>query len=209
MTNDVCSKSDLNVTKWFHDLRAGRPGAESKLYRHYYAKMVRLAQRTIGNSPRRWWDEEDVVSRAFVSFFRRSRQGEFQVVMDRNELWKLLATIAKRKTINQIRDQQTERRGGDQIPIAESDLADCDMSLDDVCQVHQSPSAILEDAELQIRALALLDPDLAEIALCRLHGFTNVEIAARINRSVPTVERRLRMIRERWADEGLTSEAVE
>jgi DNA-directed RNA polymerase specialized sigma24 family protein len=177
-TQDQNPTNELAVTDWFHDLQAGRPGAESKIYRHYYPRLVRFAVRTIGNSPRRWWDEED-------------------------ELWKLLATITKRKTINQIRDQQCERRGGASMPMAEAELADCNLSLAEVCADVESPSAIVDNAEAHVRALAVLDPDLAEIAMYRLQGFTNVEIAAKINRSVPTVERRLRRIRQKWQHEGI------
>ena len=202
-TQDQNPTNELAVTDWFHDLQAGRPGAESKIYRHYYPRLVRFAVRTIGNSPRRWWDEEDVVSKAFASFFRRGREGSFRVILNRNDLWKLLATITKRKTINQIRDQQCERRGGASMPMAEAELADCNLSLAEVCADVESPSAIVDNAEAHVRALAVLDPDLAEIAMYRLQGFTNVEIAAKINRSVPTVERRLRMIRQKWQHEGI------
>jgi DNA-directed RNA polymerase specialized sigma24 family protein len=197
------SKTDLAVTDWIKDLHAGRPGAETKLYHHFYPRLLRFAVRTIGNSPRRWWDEEDVVSKAFASYFRRSREGDFRVALDRNELWKLLATITKRKTMNQIRDQQTERRGGASLPMAEAELADRNLSLADVCVYTESPCAIVSSAESHIRALAVLDPDLAEVAFCKLSGYTNVEIAARIDRSVPTVERRLRLIREKWLSEGI------
>jgi RNA polymerase sigma factor (sigma-70 family) len=197
------TNNELAVTDWFNDLQAGTPGAESKIYRHYYPRLVRFAVRTIGNSPRRWWDEEDVVSKAFTSFFRRSREGNFRVILNRNELWKLLATITKRKAINQIRDQQSVRRGGATMPLAEAELADCNLSLAEVCEEAESPSAIVDNAEAHVRALAVLDPDLAEVAICRLQGFTNVEIAAKINRSVPTVERRLRLIRQKWLLEGI------
>jgi hypothetical protein len=34
-----------------------------------------------------------------------------------------------------------------------------------------------------------------------MEGWTNVEIAAKLGRAVPTVERRLRMIRKIWGQE--------
>jgi DNA-directed RNA polymerase specialized sigma24 family protein len=48
------------------------------------------------------------------------------------------------------------------------------------------------------RLLELLDPDLQQIALLKLEGRTNEEIAALISRSLPTVERRLKLIRDKW-----------
>jgi DNA-directed RNA polymerase specialized sigma24 family protein len=47
-----------------------------------------------------------------------------------------------------------------------------------------------------------LDDEMRVIVLSKLDGYTNVEIAARIERSVPTIERRLRLLRERWQQEG-------
>jgi DNA-directed RNA polymerase specialized sigma24 family protein len=55
--------------------------------------------------------------------------------------------------------------------------------------------------ELQ-RLLDLLeDEELVQIALLKLEGCTNPEIADRVDRSLPTVERRLRLIRSTWQRE--------
>ena len=48
----------------------------------------------------------------------------------------------------------------------------------------------------------LPDDELRRIALLKLEGHSNAEIAANIDRSVPTVERRLRLIRDTWHEEG-------
>jgi DNA-directed RNA polymerase specialized sigma24 family protein len=39
------------------------------------------------------------------------------------------------------------------------------------------------------------------MVLYKLDGHTNAEIAAKIGRSLPTVERRLRLIRDIWREE--------
>ena len=46
--------------------------------------------------------------------------------------------------------------------------------------------------------LELLDGDMRHIALLKLEGYTNEEIAAAMGCSLPTVERRLRLIRKAW-----------
>lgn len=46
----------------------------------------------------------------------------------------------------------------------------------------------------------LADDELRQIALLKLEGWTNEEIANRINRSLPTCERRLRLIRDKWKE---------
>ena len=53
------------------------------------------------------------------------------------------------------------------------------------------------------RLLGLLDnEELRRIARMRLEGYQNGEIAEQIGRSLPTVERRLKVIREIWKAEG-------
>jgi DNA-directed RNA polymerase specialized sigma24 family protein len=50
------------------------------------------------------------------------------------------------------------------------------------------------------RLLELLDDaELRTIAVAKMEGYTNAEIAAQLNRSERTVERRLRLIRDRWS----------
>ena len=46
------------------------------------------------------------------------------------------------------------------------------------------------------------DPGLQTLAIAKMDGSTNEEIAAEQNCSVRTVERRLRLIRDIWRDEG-------
>ena len=45
------------------------------------------------------------------------------------------------------------------------------------------------------------DPELAALALAKLEGYTNKEIAKRLGCSVRTVERQLRLIRKKWQQE--------
>jgi DNA-directed RNA polymerase specialized sigma24 family protein len=51
--------------------------------------------------------------------------------------------------------------------------------------------------------LERLDDDLRRIVFLKRDGFTNEEIAQRVNRSVATIERRLRLLRDEWTQELL------
>ena len=51
--------------------------------------------------------------------------------------------------------------------------------------------------------LSVLDESLAEVALLKMQGYTNREIGDRIGRSVPTIERYLRLIRTTWTNEQI------
>lgn len=62
-----------------------------------------------------------------------------------------------------------------------------------------TPSFAAEVAE-ECRVLLekLGDDELKQIALAKLEGFSNAEIAERIGKSLATVERKLKLIRKTW-----------
>jgi DNA-directed RNA polymerase specialized sigma24 family protein len=64
-------------------------------------------------------------------------------------------------------------------------------------------AAVLNEA-LERRLQALADPELRELALRRLEGFTNGEIATRLDCTERSVERKLSRIRSLWTsyDDG-------
>jgi hypothetical protein len=63
----------------------------------------------------------------------------------------------------------------------------------------EEAAAVAEETE---RRLAQLPADLRRIALWKLEGYTNAEIAARpeMRCAERTVERKLRLIRETWGE---------
>ena len=58
-------------------------------------------------------------------------------------------------------------------------------------------AALLNEA-LEHRFQMLKDPDLRQIALWKLEGYTNAEIAAQLECTLRTVERKLERIRTYW-----------
>jgi DNA-directed RNA polymerase specialized sigma24 family protein len=68
------------------------------------------------------------------------------------------------------------------------------------------PAFAAQVAEECQRLLGLLaDDGLRTIALKKMEGFTNEEIAAAMPCSLATVERRLRLIRHEWEAGGLSA----
>jgi len=67
-------------------------------------------------------------------------------------------------------------------------------------------AALLNEA-LERRLEALADPELRQIALWRLEGYTNREIADRLDCTERSIERRLERIRSKWTsyDDGALS----
>jgi len=64
-----------------------------------------------------------------------------------------------------------------------------------------SPEIAAIVAEETQRLLGELEPELQRIALAKMEGYSNPEIAVRLQISVRTVERRLHLIRRIWEQE--------
>jgi DNA-directed RNA polymerase specialized sigma24 family protein len=74
--------------------------------------------------------------------------------------------------------------------------------IDEVTGPDPTPEFAAEMVEAVDRLFdKLADDELRQIARHKLEGYTNEEIAGKIGRSLPTVERRLRLIRELWQGE--------
>jgi len=194
-----------SVSQWIEELKRGDEPAAANVWNRYFQRLVAVACQRLRSAPRRVADEEDVVIGAFESFFRRAQQGQFPQLQDRQDLWHLLVKITERKAINQLRDQGRRKRGGGRVR-GESALkgrgaSDEEAGLNQVVGAEPNPEFAAMMAEALDQLLSVLAPDLRTIALLKLEGYTNDEIAARIDRSVPTVERRLRLIRQTWKEE--------
>jgi DNA-directed RNA polymerase specialized sigma24 family protein len=200
-----------SVTCWIDQLKGGDREAVQRLWERYYERLVGEARRWLRRAPAGpAADEEDVAQGAFASFCRRAAEGRFPRLYDRNDLWQLLVVIAFRKTCNQIvHERRRQPRGGRVLhasalavgPGGDESALFADM-------IGQQPSAAMaaQTAEECRRLLAELgSEELRQVALWKLEGFTNEEIAPRMNggegRSLATVERKLKEIRLRWEKE--------
>ncbi len=200
------SHSDNSVSQWIDGLKAGEEAAAAKLWQRYYLRLVGLARKKLGDSPRRVADEEDVVLNAFQSFCQRAQEDRFPDLRDRDDLWRLIVHITERKAYDQLKNQTRKKRGSGLV-AGESAFVDLQASagaagIDEVAGPDPTPEFAAEMVEAVDRLFdKLADDELRQIARHKLEGYTNEEIAGKIGRSLPTVERRLRLIREMWQGE--------
>jgi DNA-directed RNA polymerase specialized sigma24 family protein len=181
-----------SITVWLARLKAGdRDAAAERLWSAYFERMVRLAQRHLG-SRRLPADGEDVALSAFDSFVASVEAGRFPRLDDRDDLWQVLFVLTSRKVADQLEAAGRLKRGGGTVAESFSD--------DGFASPEPDPAeAALLAEEVEVRLTALADPVLRQVAVWKLEGYANGEIAAKMDRSVPTVERRLRRIRARLA----------
>jgi DNA-directed RNA polymerase specialized sigma24 family protein len=65
--------------------------------------------------------------------------------------------------------------------------------------LEPTPEEAAITAETMSMLLKMLDPEMQRLALGKLEGFTNRELANELSCSLATVERKLKLIRKVWS----------
>jgi len=192
--------SDGSVTHWIQEIKHGDSVAAQQLWERYFVRLVQRARRELRTANRRVSDEEDVAVSVFDKFFKASQAGRFPDLADRDSLWRLLVKMTAQKAVDHARRQTRQRRGGGRLR-GESGLQAA-FQPDDVNAMSlvigsdPTPEFCLMITEQFDSLIELLDdPDLRELALGKMEGYTNQEMAERLDCSLRTIERRLRLIR--------------
>ncbi|MBL8796067.1 MAG: RNA polymerase subunit sigma-70 [Planctomycetia bacterium] len=184
-----------SVTLWIAELKAGNRDAAQRLWNRYFHRLVGLARHKLHGRARPVANEEDVALSAFDAFYRAAEDGRFPQLDDRADLWRLLMVITARKALRLARDERRLKRGGGQPH-------DDEARVEQLLSAEPTPAFAAEVAEEFQRLLALLDePALRDIALDKLAGGTNEDIAARLECAPRTIERKLKRIRALWEAE--------
>ena len=143
-----------------------------------------------------------------VSVFRclcaGAEHGRLAEISDRGDLWRVLVTMTLRKTIDQQRRLAGKKRGsgrvrGESVFIRKSgDEGTPGMQqFGDDLPTPQMLAIIEEEGQRLLAALE--DAKLRQIALWKLESYTNDEIAAKLQLTTRSIERKLQRIRENWS----------
>jgi DNA-directed RNA polymerase specialized sigma24 family protein len=188
--------SGEDVSLLISRLKAGDRAAAQKLWERYFHRLVGLARKKLGDLPRRAADEEDVALSAFDSFCRGAEQARFPRLDDRDDLWRLLMVLTVRKAADLKEYEGRTCRDWRRLQAA----VDSGLSpLDELLSTEPEPAFAAEVGE-QCRVLleGLEDESWRAVAVGKLEGYTNREIAERLGCSLSAVERKLTFIREAW-----------
>jgi RNA polymerase sigma factor (sigma-70 family) len=196
--------SEGSVTRWIEQLKTGDSVAVQNLWERYFHRLVGLARKKLRGTRTRAADEEDVALSAFDSFCRGAEAGRFPRLDDRDSLWNVLVVITVRKAWHLARDEGRDKRAKvvswEEVAAGEDE----GLSLEQLLSQEPTPAFAAQMAEeYQLLLRRLGDPALEVIALRKMEGYTNEEIATQLGYTVRTVERKLRIIRGRWQKEEL------
>ena len=194
-----------SITQWIDQLKQGHREAAQDLWARYVDRLIRLASSKLQHAPRRLADEEDVVVCAFAAFLRGVEAGRFSQLEDRHDLWQILVMLTERKAVDQMRAESAEKRGGGKtrgdsaFGTAVPDSAP--KGFEQVTDPRPTPEFAVQASEnLQELLQQLDDETLQSIAIAKMEGYANAEIAKQVNKSVATVERKLSLIRDIWSE---------
>lgn len=192
------------VTVWLQQVKAGDSQAAQQIWQEYYRRLVGLARKKMSDAPRRAADEDDVVISAFEKFFRGAQEGRFPQLDDRHDLWRILVMLTARDAVNQMKHEARLKRGGGRVRgesvwIGAGD-DDAMGGIDQVVGAEPTPefaSSVATNCQQLLETLG--DKTLQQIAVWKMEGYTNREIAQRLDCIERTVERKLKLIRQAWA----------
>jgi DNA-directed RNA polymerase specialized sigma24 family protein len=183
--------AEHSVSHWLALLKEGDSLAAQNLWERYFRRLVGLARLKLQGTPRRAADEEDVALSAFASFCDGAEQGRFPRLDDRDDLWRLLVVLTARKASHHLRGAARIKRGGGVVPE--------DVVLEEVVGREPSPdfaACVADECRHLLGRLA--DDDLEQVAVAKMEGYSNAEIAQRFGCAQRTITRKLQLIRDIW-----------
>lgn len=184
-----------SVTTWIGKLKSGEPEAAQQLWERYFERLVRLAHDRLRGVPQQVSDEEDVALSAFHSFCQAVAKRRFPQLNNRDDLWRLLVMHVVQKAADQRRYHQSIKRGGGRA------VQRGDSALEDVVGTEPDPQmAAMVVEEFQAWLNRLDDAELRRIAVRKMEGYTNAEIAKEFNYNLRSIERKLAVIRNVWRE---------
>ena len=185
-------------------IKAHNDVAAEQLWEQYFPRLVEYARGKLASERDPMIDGEDVALSVLDSFITAARDDRFPELRDRDGLWRLLSKMTFRKTIDVIRHNNRDKRKGlheSDLGMAQTESGMMQRRMESVPGADPAPDwqFIMKEGVEELLD-QLQDPQRKIIATMKLEGYTNRQIAERINRSVPNVEFKLRVIRKIWKD---------
>ena len=186
-----------SITNHFRALLTGDDDALANLWTRFFPRLTGLARRVLAGRPSGAGDAEDAVQKVFVAFWQQAQRGDLKADLHREDLWRLLATMATRHSLNQLRTEYTAKRG--QGRIVSSSASD-GSSAEDLGWLEAADNKLAPvDFDLQCEEmLTALDESCRAVVLLRLIGYANSEIADLLDCAERTIERKLQLARSQW-----------
>ena len=189
-----------SVSKLIEDVKSGDEQAVRAIWDAYFPRLCRTAAAQLAGQRRADADEEDVALSAFASFCKAAAGDRFPDLADSKGLWRLLSEMTRRKAVDLIRHRNCAKRDVKRT-VGESKFINGEgqAGIDALRGDDLTPALSLylqEEARNRLQSLG--DRRLEQLAILKMHGYTNQEVADQMKCSVATIERGTARIRKKW-----------
>jgi len=194
----MADQIEESVFDLFARLQQGRESAAGQLWERYCPRLTGLARRVLGGRPHHFPEAEDAALSAMASFCLAAQDRRIQGDIDGEALWRLLKCFTIRKAAKVIEAENAKKRGGGKVVSETAWTADASSKgLDAAFEKVLTPDFDLSSEEMLDK---LQNEELRTIALAKLMGYTNQDIAQRLECTERRIERKLQGIRAAWED---------
>jgi RNA polymerase sigma-70 factor (ECF subfamily) len=184
--------------------RQGDQDAARQIVDRYIDRLLLLARRRISQRLSSRVDAEDIVQSVFRTFFHRVKEGQFAFA-EQDDLCKLLVRITLHKTLRQVAFHKAAKRDPSQETDQGEHHSEQLMALLDNEPTPEATVAFVDQLE---HFLGQLKPQEREILEMRLQGFSNDDIAKKLNIYDRKIRRVIEHIRAVAEKEGLSAPAT-
>ena len=176
-------------TDFVRRLNAATNSSFEELDRLYRQRLCGLVEKELNRRFNGREDPEDAVQSALRSFFRGVHARRFHIDHS-GALWRLLATIVRRKLLKHVEYHLAIRRRPDlEVSAEEAELL----------SKEPDPAEAAQLADMLAQLIEQLQPNEVDILRLRLQGFTKAEIAKELKTTEPVVKYRLEKITDSLA----------
>ena len=172
------------------------------IWERFFDRLCLYAKKKIYKRHQRLFDEGDIANQAFHSLFDGIKHKRFDKMQNRDDMWQMLTLIASRKIANEIQHHDRIKRGNGKV---RGDSAFGSAGIENIRNLiacEPTPHDLNQfEKHCQDLLCQLPDDTYRKIALMRLAGHTDREIAEALKVTVRTIERKLQWIRMKWGGE--------
>lgn len=191
-----------SITHLLCGLSSADPASVTAVFDVYFNRLSALGRKLLDSRHLRIVDGEDLALSVLRLFFADAAAGSLPSFSSRHEVWRMLHTRMKNRAFNQRRDLDAQKRGGRGL-ISETDLTqgnpEAEAGLSAFPDSDGASWELLQSIHAELLE-SLHDPIRKLIATRLLEGCTVPEIATELNLSVPTIHRKIQLIRNRWGE---------
>jgi DNA-directed RNA polymerase specialized sigma24 family protein len=198
------ASSHHSVSDWLTTINRSQSDAETawrQLWNRYAPGMMSLARRRLAEGRKPLVDEEDVVIEAFKELFRGVQRGTFARLANRDDLQQILITLTQRRAIDAARRnayRAAHEAGESALPLPVTSEGS-ERPMERVPSKGAPPEFSMFAYDEFVRLLDSLEDDtLRQVAAMQVFSATTEEIAAALGLCVRSVQRKIRVIAQRW-----------